>query len=69
MIHVATEETETVPKKSETTNEHEKPREKKERFRPPTKVHELMHIFSRVRICEQMSATTHRYFFLRYNIS
>jgi hypothetical protein len=44
MIHVVTEDAEAVPKKSETTNEHEKPREKKERFRPPTKVHELIYI-------------------------
>lgn len=69
MIHVTTEETEAVPKKSETTNEHEKPREKKERVRPPTKVYELMYIFSRVRKYEKISATTYMYFFLRYNIS
>jgi hypothetical protein len=51
MIHVATEDTEAVAKKSETTSEHEKPREKKERFRPPTKVYEFIYIFSRSKEC------------------
>lgn len=38
MTQVSSGETEAVTKKTETTNEHEKPREKKERVRPPTKV-------------------------------
>ncbi|KAJ9587781.1 hypothetical protein L9F63_018807 [Diploptera punctata] len=38
MTEVSTEEPETVTKKPETTTDHEKPREKKERIRPPTKV-------------------------------
>jgi len=38
MTQVSTGETEVVAKKLETRNKHEKPREKKERFRPPTKV-------------------------------
>jgi hypothetical protein len=63
MIHVATEETEAVPKKSETTNEHEKPREKKERVRPPTKVYELMYIFSRSQKCGRVSTSSHSYTF------
>jgi len=41
MTHVSTVETENVPKKSETANEHEKPRDKKERVRLPTKVNTL----------------------------
>lgn len=41
MTHVSTVETENVAKKSETANEHEKPRDKKERVRLPTKVNTL----------------------------
>ena len=37
MTEVSTEDSETVAKKPE-TNDHEKPREKKERIRPSTKV-------------------------------
>jgi hypothetical protein len=38
MTQVSSGETEAVAKKPETTSEHEKRREKKERVRPPTKV-------------------------------
>lgn len=57
MTHVSTVETENVPKKSETATEHEKPRDKKERVRLPTKVNTLKYIHEHerdVRMCRSM---------------